>query len=74
MEQNWVICTYLEMVNFLLGHQGGCRQHPCFICLWVNRTKAEHRARKDWPLGDTFVTAWLKVINELLVPKDRILN
>ena len=37
----WLICMDQIMVNFLLGLQSGYVKYPCFICLWISRSKDE---------------------------------
>ena len=41
-QHNWKICVDLKMVNFLLGQQSGYTKHPCFLCMWGSRDKANH--------------------------------
>lgn len=72
-EQKWLISVDLKMVNFLLGQQGGYTKYPCFICLWDSRARSEHWIRKDWPSRQSMVPGQLNVINEPLVPTDRII-
>ena len=71
-QHNWKICVDLKMVNFLLGQQSGYTKHPCFLCMWDSRDKANHWVRKDWEPRIT-LRAGNKNINEPLVPRDRII-
>ena len=61
------------MVNFLLGQQSVYTKHPCFFCIWDSRDKANHWIEKDWEPRIT-LRAWDKnIINEPLIPRDRII-
>lgn len=53
-EHKWVICVDLEMVNFLLGQQGGYTKYPGFQCLWDSRAKDKHWEQKLWPVKKKF--------------------
>ena len=66
-EHQWVICVDLKMVNFLLGQKSGYTNYSCFLCLWKNRVKHEHWARKDWPPREYVVVGGRNVMNEPLV-------
>lgn len=72
-EHRWLICVDLKMVNFLLGQQGGYTKHPCFICLWDSRARSQHWSIKDWPSREAMVPGNLNIVNEPLVPRDRII-
>ena len=45
-QHNWKICVDLKMVTQsgkrLLGKQFGYTKHPCFLCRWDSRDKANH--------------------------------
>ena len=71
-EHQWLICVDLKMVNFLLGQQGGYTKHPCFLCMWDSRAKVEHYIRRDWG-GRELKVGEKNVINEALVPRDKII-
>ena len=61
------------MVNFLLGQQSGYTKHPCFLCMWDSREKANHWVKKDWRPRITIRAGEENIINEPLVPRDRII-
>ena len=60
------------MVNFLLGQQSGYTKHPCFFCVWDIRVKEEHYTKNEWPSRELKVGE-KNVINEALVPRDKII-
>ena len=68
----WVTCVDLNMVNFLLSQQRGYIKHPCFLCMWDNRAKEEHYTKKEWQSRELKVGE-KNVINEALVPRDKII-
>lgn len=72
-EHRWLICVDLKMVNFLLGQQGGYTKYPCFICLWDSRARSEHWSKKDWPSREAMVPGNHNIVNQPLVPRDRII-
>ena len=43
-EYKWDVCGDFKMIGFLLGLQGGCTKHPCFLCLWDSRDRTRHYA------------------------------
>ena len=72
-QHNWKISVDLKMVNFLLGQQSGYTKHPCFLCMWDSRDKANHWVKKDWEPRITLRAGDKNIINEPLVPRDRII-
>ena len=42
VDQQWLICVDLKMVNFHLGQQGGYTKYPCFLCYWDSRADKDH--------------------------------
>lgn len=38
-KHEWRICVFLEMKNFLLGHQSVYTKYPCFCVLWTAERK-----------------------------------
>ena len=69
----WLICVDLKMVNFLLGQQSGYTKYPCFLCLWDSRARIQHWRRENWPERESLEVGTANVINEPLVPRDRII-
>ena len=61
------------MVNFLLGQQSGYTKYPCFICLWDSRARSDHWVKKEWPERITLTVNECNVINEPLVPREKII-
>ena len=43
-EHNWAICVDFEIVNVLLGQQGGISS---FLCYWDSRASDQHWVKKD---------------------------
>ena len=68
----WLICVDLKMVNFLLGQQSGYTKYPCFLCLWDSRARTQHWRKKNWQERTSLQVGTANVINEPLVPRDRI--
>ena len=54
------------MVNFLLGQQFGYTKHPCFLCMWDSRDKANHWVKKDWEPRIKLKAGEENIINEPL--------
>ena len=73
IQHNWKICVDLKMVNFLLGQQSGYTKHQCLLCMWDSRDKANHWVKKDWEPRITLRAGDKNIINERLVPRDRII-
>ena len=81
IQHNWKICVDLKMVNFLLGQQSGTSmlvmynntKHQCLLCMWDSRDKANHWVKKDWEPRITLRAGDKNIINERLVPRDRII-
>jgi len=72
-EHQWVICVDLKMVNFLLGQQSGHTKYPCFLCLWDSRDKTQHWVRKEWPRRENMDVGEKNIINDPLVPREKII-
>ena len=72
-DHQWLICVDLKMVNFLLGQQSGYTKYPCFICLWDSRARSDHWVKKEWPERITLTVNECNVINEPLVPREKII-
>ena len=72
-QHNWKICVDLKMMSFLLGQQSAYTKHPCFLCMWDSRDKANHWIKKDREPRITFRVGNKNIINEPLVPRDTII-
>ena len=72
-DHQWLICVDLKMVIFLLGQQSGYTKYPCFICLWDSRARSDHRVKKEWPERIALTVNECNVINEPLVPREKII-
>ena len=44
---NWDVCGDFKMIAFLLGLQGDCTKHSCFLCLWDSRADEQHYVVKN---------------------------
>jgi len=40
-EHKWSLCVDLNMVNLVIGQQGGYVKYPYFLCLWDNRADGQ---------------------------------
>ena len=47
-EHKWLICGDLKVIGVILGFQGGCTKHPCFLCLWDSRARDQYYVRQEW--------------------------
>ena len=50
--------------------QSGYTKHPCFLCMWDSRN---HWVKKDWEPRINLRAGDKNIINEPLVPRDRII-
>jgi len=48
-DHDWYICGDFKVISILMGLQSGYTLHPCYLCLWNSRSKADHYVKKDWP-------------------------
>ena len=69
----WLICVDLEMVNFLLGQQGGHIKYTCFLCYWDSRANEEHWIRNEWPPRNTIKPGEKNIINNPLIDRKNII-
>ena len=60
------------MVNFLLGQQRGFTKHPCHLCLWDSRDRAQHWIKQDWPPRPQLEAGRPNLIEEPLVDRSVI--
>ena len=72
-EHKWMICGDLKVLSMLLGQQGGYIKYPCFLCLWDSRVKDEHWIREQWPKRNKFTVGEKNILNESLVPPDKVI-
>ena len=71
-QHEWDICVDLKMVNFLLGQQYGFTKHPCFLCMWDSRDRAQPYTDKACPLREELVPCRARnIINNPLVSRNR---
>ena len=73
-DHNWIICVDLKMVNFLLGQQRGFTKHPCHLCLWDSRDRAQHWIKQDWPPRPQLEEGGPNLIEEPLVDRSVIVS
>ena len=72
-EHKWMVCGDLKVLSMLLGQQGGYTKYPCFLCLWNSRAKDEHWIREQWPKRNEFTVGEKNILNESLVPPDKVI-
>ncbi|MEL7308306.1 MAG: hypothetical protein AAGK05_10875 [Pseudomonadota bacterium] len=72
-EHQWRICADLKVVAIVSGMQTGWPKFQCFICEWDSRDKRNHFVRKDWKARDEHKIGDKNIINEPLVPKEKII-
>ena len=61
------------ILESLLGVQGGCTKYLCCFCLRENRTVEQHLVRREWPLRGSLEHGKNNVINQALIPVNKIL-
>ena len=66
-KHRWLICVDFNMMNYLLGQQGGYTKHPCFLCYWGSRAKSQHWVKDVWPARNSLKPRDKNIINEPLV-------
>ena len=69
----WDICGYFKMLGFLLGLHGGYTKYYCCHCLWDSRATDQHYIQRVWPEKEQLVPSMHSVIQEALVPRQKIL-
>lgn len=69
----WQICGDLKILTILLGQQSGFTKHPCYLCLWDSRDRANHYKNKEWPTRSSFAPGTCNIIHESLVNPSKIL-
>jgi hypothetical protein len=69
----WDVCGDFKMLGFLLGLQGGYTKYSCFLCLWDSRADSDHYARREWPIRHELKPGAHNVVNQALVPVDKVL-
>lgn len=72
-ENLWKICADLKVTTTLSGLQSGYTKNMCFLCLWDTRYKDNQYKKHDWMSRQTFVLNQANIVNEPLVPHDKIL-
>jgi hypothetical protein len=61
------------MLGFLLGLQGGYTKYSCFLCLWDSRAVDQHFVTREWPVRQDLNPGTHNVINQPLIPVEKIL-
>ncbi|KAL4710689.1 hypothetical protein ACJJTC_004334 [Scirpophaga incertulas] len=72
-EHKWHVCADLKVVALILGLQTGYTKYCCFLCEWDSRARSNHFIKQNWPLRSGFVLGQKNVINEPLVPFEKII-
>ena len=67
----WLICTDLKMVIFLLGQKNGNAKYPCFICLRDSQARDDHLVKKGWSSRDSIQVGEASVIRKLLFAREK---
>ena len=67
------ICVDLKMINFLLCQQRKYIKYPCFMCLWNTRARNVQWEKKEWSPRIEKTVNEANIINEPLVPRDKII-
>ena len=61
------------MLAFLLGLRGGYTKYTFFVWLWDSRADDQHFTRRDWPVREHLQPSFHNVINQSLIPVEKIL-
>lgn len=69
----WDVCGDFKMLGFLLGLQGGYTKYSCFLCLWDSRAVDQHYVRREWQVRQDLKPGSHNVINQALIPVEKIL-
>ena len=69
----WDVCGDFKMLAFILGLQGGYTKYSCFLCLWDSRAANQHFTRREWPVREHLQPGSHNVINQSLIPVEKIL-
>ena len=72
-DHNWDVCGDFKMMAFLLGLQGGCIKHSCFLCLWNSRADEQDYLVKNWPARKNLTPGSHNVLNSSLIERNTIL-
>lgn len=72
-DHQWKICADLKVVTLLRGMQTGYTKNMCFMCMWDTRYKGDQYQKRDWELREQHLLRHGNVIEEPLVPIDKIL-
>ena len=63
----------LEVIEILMGLQGGFTKHCCFLCLWESRTTARHCETKEWQTRNSHAPAVKNIQHTPLVNPNKVL-
>lgn len=72
-DHQWKICADLKVVALLRGMQTGYTKNMCFMCLWDTRFAGDQYSEKNWPLRDVARLKRNNIIENPLVPIEKIL-
>ena len=61
------------MLAFPLGLQGGYTKYSCFLFLWDSKADNQHFKRREWPVREHLQPGSHNVINQSLIPIEKIL-
>ena len=69
----WSLCGDLKVIGILMGLQGGCTKHCCFLYLWDSRAAAHHCETKEWPTRNSYAPGVKNIQHSPLVNPDKVL-
>ena len=72
-DHKWVIYVDLNMINLLLGQQGGYTKYQCFLCLWDIRAKDKHWEQKLWSVRKRLAVGEKNIIHQPCVEREKII-
>ena len=72
-DYQWSLCGDLRVIGILMGLQGGCTKHCCFLCLWDSRATAQHYETKEWPKRNSYAPRVKNIQHIPLVNPNKVL-
>ena len=72
-KHQWLICSDLKIVTFLMGLKSGFSKQQCFLCLWEGRRRDLHYTDFKWESRSEFVTGVQSVQHHPLVEPSKII-
>lgn len=69
----WTICADLKVISILRGLHLGYTKNMCYLCQWNSGYSDNQYLKRDWPRRRYVRVSQLNVMNEPLVPMEKVL-